>query len=97
MVKKLRMNVASVVRELEVALKVLTEAKIMSRYRRIFKGKGLEFEDFREYTVNDDASSIDWKASKRANRLLIRRFKEERDMNIFILVDVSSTMLFGST
>ncbi len=97
MVEHLRMNVASVVRELEVALKVLTEAKVMSRYRRIFKGKGLEFEDFREYTTSDDASSIDWKASKRANKLIIRRFKEERDMNIFILVDVSSSMLFGST
>jgi uncharacterized protein (DUF58 family) len=97
MVEKLRMNVASVVKELEVALKILTEAKIMSRYRHVFKGKGLEFEDFRQYTTDDDASSIDWKASKRANKLLIRRFKEERDMTIFILVDVSSTMLFGST
>lgn len=97
MVVQLRMNVASVVRELEVALKVLTEAKIMSRYRRIFKGKGLEFEDFREYTTGDDASNIDWKASKRANKLVIRRFKEERDMTMFILVDVSSSMLFGST
>ncbi len=97
MVEQLRMNVASVIRELEVALKVLTEAKIMSRYRRVFKGKGLEFEDFREYTETDDASTIDWRASKRANRLLIRRFKEERDMNVFILVDVSSSMLFGST
>jgi uncharacterized protein (DUF58 family) len=97
MVEQLRMDVASVVRELEVALKVLTEAKIMSRYRRVFKGKGLEFEDFREYTTNDDASEIDWKASKRANRLLVRRFKEERDMNVFLVVDVSSTMLFGST
>ncbi len=97
MVSELRINVASVLRELEVALKVLTEAKIMSRYRRIIKGKGLEFEDFREYSQDDDASSIDWKASKRANRLMIRRYKEERDMNVFFVVDVSSSMLFGST
>lgn len=97
MVEQLRMDVASVVRELEVALKVLTEAKVMSRYRRVFKGKGMEFEDFREYTMQDDASQIDWKASKRANKLIIRRFKEERDMNVYILVDVSSSMLFGST
>ena len=97
MVEQLRMNVASVIKELEVALKVLTEAKIMSRYRRIFKGRGLEFEDYREYTTDDDSSEIDWKASKRANKLVIRRYKEERDMNVFLLVDVSSTMLFGST
>lgn len=97
MVEQLRINVASVVRELKAALKLLTEAKIMSRYRRVFKGKGLEFEDFREYTPQDDSSEIDWKASKRANQLIIRRYKEERDMNVFIMVDVSSTMLFGST
>jgi len=97
MVEKLRMDIPSVIRELEVALKVLTEARIMSRYRRVFKGKGLEFEDFRDYTTSDDASLIDWKASKRSNKIVIRRFKEERDMNIFILLDVSSSMLFGST
>ncbi len=97
MVAELRINVNSVIRELDVALSVLTEAHIVSRYRRIFKGKGLDFEDFREYTVNDDASEIDWKASKRANQLLIRQFKEERDMDVFFVVDVSTSMLFGST
>ncbi len=97
MVAELRINVNSVLRELDVALSVLTEAHIVSRYRRIFKGKGLDFEDFREYVVSDDASEIDWKASKRANKLLIRQFKEERDMNVFFVVDVSTSMLFGST
>lgn len=97
MVAELRINVNSVIRELDVALGVLTEAHIVSRYRRIFKGKGLDFEDFREYVSSDDASEIDWKASKRANKLLIRQFKEERDMNVFFVVDVSTSMLFGST
>jgi uncharacterized protein (DUF58 family) len=97
MVADLRVDVTSVLRELDVALRILTETKIVSRYRRIFKGKGLEFEDFRQYTTDDDASEIDWKASKRANQLLIRQFKEERDMNVFFMVDVSSSMLFGST
>jgi uncharacterized protein (DUF58 family) len=97
MVAELRIDVASVMRELEVALKVLTEAKVMSRYRKIVKGKGLEFEDFRDYTQDDDASRIDWKTSKRANKLVIKRYKEERDMNVFFAVDVSASMLFGST
>jgi len=97
MVAELRIDVASVMRELEVALKVLTEAKVMSRYRKIVKGKGLEFEDFRVYTPEDDASEIDWKASKRSNKLVIKRYKEERDMNVFFAVDVSASMLFGST
>jgi uncharacterized protein (DUF58 family) len=97
MVSELRIDVASVMRELEVALKVLTEAKIMSRYRKIVKGKGLEFEDFRDYSQDDDASRIDWKTSKRANKLVVKRYKEERDMNVFFAVDVSASMLFGST
>ena len=97
MVAQLRIDVASVVKELEVALKVLTEARVMSRYRKIVKGKGLEFEDFRDYTSGDDASAIDWKASKRAGKLIIRRYKEERDMSVFFVVDASSSMLFGST
>lgn len=97
MVSELRINTASVIKELDAAMKVLTEAKVMSRYRRVFKGKGLEFEDFREYTTDDDSSEIDWRASKRANKLIMRRYKEERDMNVFFIVDVSTSMLFGST
>ena len=96
-VTQLRVDIPSVIRELDVALKVLAEAKIVSRYRRIFKGKGLEFEDFREYTTSDDANEIDWKASARANKTLIREFREERDMDVYFLVDVSSSMLYGST
>ena len=97
MVAELRIDVNSVMRELDLALGLLTESRIVSRYRKIFKGKGMEFEDFRHYTPEDDASRIDWRASKRVNKLLIRRFKEERDMNVFFMVDVSSSMLFGST
>jgi len=97
MVAELRVNVASVAKEMDMAMRLLTEARVMSRYRKVFKGKGLEFEDFRDYTTDDDASEIDWRASKRANKLIIRRFKEERDMSVYFLVDVSSSMLFGST
>ena len=97
MIHQLRVDVASVTKEMEAAMRILTEARVVSRYRKVFKGKGIEFEDFREYTTDDDASRIDWKASKRANRLLIRQFREERDMNVFFLLDVSSSMLFGST
>jgi uncharacterized protein (DUF58 family) len=98
MVLQLRVDVPSVIGELDVALAVLTEAKVTSRYRKVFKGKGLDFEDYRKYSpTDDDASRIDWKASVRANKLLIREFREERDIDVFFVVDVSSSMLFGST
>ena len=95
--RELNVDVKHLVKRMEAILQKLAEARIMSRYRRIFKGKGLEFEDFREYNEDDDASRIDWKASVRANKTLIKRYKEERDLDIYILFDVSSSMVFGST
>ena len=65
-------------------------------YKVILRGKGLEFETYRDYTPDDDAVFIDWKASKRANKLLVKRYIEERDLDIIFVVDVSENMLLGS-
>ncbi|MBS3095632.1 DUF58 domain-containing protein [Candidatus Woesearchaeota archaeon] len=82
---------------LDISIKSPVKAGAMGRYKSVFKGKGIEFDGFRAYSENDDdASLIDWKASIRANEMLIREFVEERNMNIFFLVDVGSTMKFGS-
>lgn len=56
----------------------------------------MEFESYRNYSQDDDARDIDWKASVRANELLVKQYVEERDMNIYFIVDVSNSMLFGS-
>ncbi len=61
------------------------------------KGKGIEFEDYRDYSVEDDAARIDWRASKRSQRLLVREYKLEVNFNIFFLIDTSESMLFAST
>jgi uncharacterized protein (DUF58 family) len=95
--KKLRINVVSLLKKLEIILKMLVDTQIISRYRSVFKGKGLEFEDFREYTTSDDASRIDWKTSARTNTLLVKLFREERELDVYILLDTSSSMIFGST
>jgi len=58
--------------------------------------KGLEFDSYKNYGPDDDARDIDWKASVRANELLMKQYVEERDMNIYFVVDVSNTMMFGS-
>ena len=63
----------------------------------IFKGKGLEFEGYRNFSFDDDAENIDWKASSRAQKLLVKKFREERNLGIMFLVDVGSNMVFGST
>ncbi len=66
-------------------------------YRTIVRGRGLEFNGFREYTPQDDAKQIDWKASKRANQLLVREYIEEENLKIVLIIDVGDNMVFGST
>lgn len=66
-------------------------------FRILFRGKGLEFEGFRDFSPDDDASDIDWKTSSRAMKLLVKQYKEERDLKIMFVVDVGSNMVFGST
>ena len=65
-------------------------------YKRIFKGKGLEFDSYRKYMEGDDASLIDWRVSMRVRELLVRQYTEERDLKIFFIIDVGENMLFGS-
>ncbi len=96
-VKRLRIDVVSLLKKIEILMKMLVNTQIISRYRSVYKGKGLEFEDYRVYTPDDDASRIDWKASARANQTLIKLFKEERNLDVYILLDTSSSMIFGST
>ncbi len=66
-------------------------------YRIIFRGKALEFEAYRNYAPDDDARNIDWKASRRANKMLVKQYREERDLDIIFVVDVSDHMVFGSS
>jgi len=67
------------------------------KYRIMFRGSGIEFAGLREYIPEqDDATKIDWKASLRTNKLYVKQYEEERDLDVFILLDCSSSMLFGS-
>jgi len=82
---------------LDISIKSPIKAGMIGKYRSIFKGKGVEFDGYRAYSENDDDSKIiDWRASVRANELLVREFVEERNLNVFFLIDVSSNMEFGS-
>ena len=92
--ERLNVNVARAITDFE---QVMKEFQLKEKvWRIIYRGKGLEFDGYREYMQDDDAVNIDWKASQRANQLLVKRYKEERDLEIVFLVDVSENMLFGS-
>lgn len=66
-------------------------------YSSIFKGSGIEFESFSVYTPDQDSKNIDWKASAKSEKTLMRNYVEERDIDCFILMDSSSSMFFSST
>lgn len=87
----------NLIKKLRIITRKLVDSIFIGNYMSVFRGKGLEFDGYREYTTNDDVRLIDWKASARSNKLLIKEFVEERNLNIFFLVDVSSKMIFGST
>lgn len=95
MERKLNLNIPDRISAFERIMKEFLVSRIF--YKRMFQGKGLEFDTFRDYSPYDDALDIDWRASKRANKLLVRQYIEERDLKILIVVDVSDNMVFGST
>src|SRR3989344_7364473 len=92
--RKLNLDIAGIVSELELLMKKVLPRNI---FLRIVLGRGLEFDGYRDYTFNDDAVNIDWKASVRGGRTLIRKYVEERDLKFMFFVDVGDNMVFGST
>jgi uncharacterized protein (DUF58 family) len=95
--RRLEADLIPKIKKLDISTRRLVLSWMVGRYRSTFRGKGLEFDSYRDYSEADDASRIDWKASVRANKLLIKQYVEERNINIFFLLDVSSSMIFSST
>lgn len=94
---ELEIDVRDPIKKLALVTKELVSSSFVGNYKSAFKGKGLEFEGYREYSPTDDASLIDWKASVRSGgKLLVKEFVEERNLTVFFLVDSSDSMVFGS-
>lgn len=92
--KKLQGDVAGSIAEFQ---EIVKQFDLRFRlYRILYRGKGLEFEGFRTFENDDDADAIDWKVSARANRLMVKQYKEERDMKFVFVIDVGSNMVLGS-
>lgn len=90
----LNVDVAGSISELRDALKDF-ELRL-KMYRVLFQGKGLDFDGYKEYTPEDDASLIDWKSTVRANKMLVKQYREEQDMKILFVMDTGEHMLTGS-
>jgi uncharacterized protein (DUF58 family) len=66
------------------------------QYQSVFKGRGIEFDEVREYIPGDDIRSIDWNVTARTGRPFVKKFVEEREMTVFVLLDVSASTFFGT-
>ncbi|GBC60094.1 hypothetical protein DENIS_1038 [Desulfonema ishimotonii] len=75
----------------------LVNTMMAGQYKSVFRGAGIEFEEVREYSPGDDVKSIDWKVSARLGRPFIKRYREEREQVVILLVDMSASGSFGTT
>lgn len=84
------------IRRIEILTTHLAEDILAGAYRSTFKGKGMEFEEVREYLPGDDIRTIDWNVTARMNRPYVKSFREEREMTVNLVVDISNSTGFGS-
>jgi len=84
------------VRRIELKTRGLVTGGIAGKYHSSFKGEGLDFEDLREYQHGDEVRAIDWNVTARVGTPFIKNFTEEREMSVFLIVDVSDSMDYGS-
>lgn len=84
------------VRELEIKSKKITTHLFTGEYHSAFKGKGMSFREVREYTEGDDVRFIDWNVSARFSHPFTKLFEEERELTLMLLIDTSTSNLFGT-
>jgi uncharacterized protein (DUF58 family) len=84
------------VRQIEIRTKNVVNDFFGGDYHSNFKGRGMTFSEVREYVPGDDVRSIDWNVTARTGKPHIKIFEEERELSVLILIDVSSSGVFGS-
>jgi uncharacterized protein (DUF58 family) len=84
------------VRAIEIKARRLVNDLFLGEYAAVFRGRGIEFDELRPYVPGDDVRSIDWKALARTGEPLIRRYREDRDLTVLFVVDVSASQGAGA-
>jgi len=90
-------NTLRQIKKIDIKTKKLVDGLISGNYHSVFKGNGMEFSEIREYKPGDDVRSIDWNVTARYNRPFVKEFIEERDLNVYFVLDISSSGSFGQT
>ncbi|MGL4908645.1 MAG: DUF58 domain-containing protein [Bacteroidales bacterium] len=85
------------VRKIEIKSRGLSKQIFAGEYHSAFKGRGMAFNEVREYQYGDEVRSIDWNVTARQNAPFIKVFEEERELTVMLLIDVSGSRMFGTT
>ena len=85
------------IRRIEIRTRRSVNDVFAGRYHSVFKGQGMEFQEVREYVPGDDIRAIDWNVTARTGSPHVKKFTEERELTVMLLVDVSASNRFGST
>jgi uncharacterized protein (DUF58 family) len=84
------------VRRIQIRTTRMVNDVFAGQYRSVFKGRGMEFEEVREYQPGDEVGAIDWNVTARTGRPHVKKFVEERELTVMLVVDVSGSSQFGS-
>src|SRR5437588_9977678 len=84
------------IRRLQLRARRAVEDLLGGEYKSVFKGTGIAFEEVREYQPGDDIRAIDWNVTARMGHAFVKRFIEERELTVVLLVDASASMSFGT-
>src|SRR5205823_12663214 len=84
------------IRQIEIRTNRIVTETLAGQYHSVFKGQGMNFDEVREYQPGDDVRAIDWNVTPRMNHPLIKKFVEERELTLMLVVDVSGSGLLGS-
>src|SRR6266478_4405189 len=89
-------EILETVRRVEIRTNRLVNDMMVGAYLSHFKGRGMDFEELRDYMPGDDVRSIDWNVTFRMGRPFVKRFREERELGVILALDVSASGAFGS-
>ena len=89
-------ELAKKIRYIQIYTSKVVNDVLAGEYQSVFKGRGMEFDEVREYQVGDDVRSIDWNVTARSGKPFVKRFREERELTVMFLVDLSASGSFGS-
>jgi uncharacterized protein (DUF58 family) len=85
------------IRQIQIRTTHMVSDVFAGQYHSVFKGQGMEFNEVREYVPGDDIRSIDWNVTARMGHPFIKKFVEERELTVMLVVDISRSQQFGST